>query len=172
MFPGTLEVTEDRQYRECGLIHISDACFECFKRIEEQRLQLMNETRLQQSDRKDQFVDDAINAISSDDGLLILWDDMFELEDFRRADNLRKSAEHRKRVLQRKQVAAVRSDHVTYQEIVSDKSHSKASSHQKLSTFASKHVADGMAKVYLQAKLHKLCLACGVTTRVSGLSEG
>ena len=82
----------------------------------------MNETRLQQSDRKDQFVDDAINAISSDDGLLILWDDMFELEDFRRADNLRKSAEHRKRVLQRKQVAAVRSDHVTYEEMVSDKS--------------------------------------------------
>ena len=75
MFPGTLEVTEDRQYRERGLIHISDACFECLKRIEEQRQQLMNETRLQQSDRKDQFVDD---AISSDDGLLILWDDMFE----------------------------------------------------------------------------------------------
>ena len=75
MFPGTLEVTEDRQYREHGLIHISDACFECLKRIEEQRQQLMNETRLQQSDRKDQFVDD---AISSDDGLLILWDDMFE----------------------------------------------------------------------------------------------
>ena len=75
MFPGTLEVTEDRQYRERGLIHISDACFECLKRIEEQRRQLMNETRLQQSDRKDQFVDD---AISSDDGLLILWDDMFE----------------------------------------------------------------------------------------------
>ena len=49
MFPGTLEVTEDRQYRERGLIHISDACFECLKRIEEQRQQLMNETRLQQS---------------------------------------------------------------------------------------------------------------------------
>ena len=43
----------------------------------------------------------------------------------------------------------------------------KVSSHQKLPTFASKHGADGMAKVYLKAKLHKLCLAYGVTTRVA-----
>ena len=33
--PGTLEVTEDRQYRERGLIHISDEAFECFKVIED-----------------------------------------------------------------------------------------------------------------------------------------
>ena len=32
-FPGSLDVTEERQYRERGLLHISDEAFVCFKRI-------------------------------------------------------------------------------------------------------------------------------------------
>ena len=38
-FPGSLDDTEDRQYRERVLLHISDGAFACFKRIEQIRVE-------------------------------------------------------------------------------------------------------------------------------------
>jgi len=45
-FPETLQVTENRQYRERGLLHISDATFSFFLRLEQLRVNTINETTL------------------------------------------------------------------------------------------------------------------------------
>jgi len=55
--PGTLEVTEDQQYRERGLLYISDEAFECFKILENLRVQQMNLSRLSGSNMKASFAD-------------------------------------------------------------------------------------------------------------------
>ena len=62
--PGTLEVTEDRQYRERGLIHICDEAFECFKVIEGIRVHAMNMSKMMSSDQKAEFADDAVKTIN------------------------------------------------------------------------------------------------------------
>lgn len=65
-FSDSLEVTEDRQFRERGLLHISDQAFCCFKRIEEIR----DRDRLVPGNRSD-FLDVVIEKIQCDE---ILWD--------------------------------------------------------------------------------------------------
>ena len=72
-FPGTLEVTEDRQYRERGLIHITDAAFRFTIRMETMRVALLNTNRIKQCGSNG-FVD---NAIVADDELVSLWADIF-----------------------------------------------------------------------------------------------
>ena len=57
------------------------------------------------------------------------------LRDFRRAYNLKKTAEHRKRVLQRKQVAAQCNDHPKFVDIMEDRSAGKQISHNHLYSF-------------------------------------
>ena len=47
-YPETLEVTESRQFREKGLVHISDACFLVSVHLEQLRVDFMNSTKLQQ----------------------------------------------------------------------------------------------------------------------------
>ncbi|KXJ26048.1 hypothetical protein AC249_AIPGENE6460 [Exaiptasia diaphana] len=86
------------------------------------------------------------------------------LRDFRRAYNLKKSAEHRKRVLQKQQVASVKRDHVSYNEIVKDKSEGKKISHSRLFSFVNQYKSDGIQKVYKKPALINLCKAYGVTT--------
>lgn len=76
-FIETLDVTEDRQYRERGLLHISDKSFLFFRRLEELRINLMNVARLQQTTDKEGFVDATIAAVKNDDELALLWDDIF-----------------------------------------------------------------------------------------------
>lgn len=76
-FSETLNVTEDRQYQECGLLHISDKCFLFFQRLEELRINLMNVARLQQTTHKEGFVDATIATVKNDDELALFWDDMF-----------------------------------------------------------------------------------------------
>ena len=49
---GTLEVTEDQQYRESGLLHISDEALLCFKILQNPRVQQMNLSRLAGSNLK------------------------------------------------------------------------------------------------------------------------
>ena len=68
-FPATLEVTEVRQYRESGLVHVTDACFEFFKAVEEKRVQLLNTTRLQNCHDNSDFTDAAIREIKNDAGV-------------------------------------------------------------------------------------------------------
>jgi ATP-dependent DNA helicase PIF1 len=47
-YPDTLQVTENRQYRERGLIHISDSAFDFFLMLEQERVDNINEQRLKQ----------------------------------------------------------------------------------------------------------------------------
>ena len=87
------------------------------------------------------------------------------LKDFRRAHQLKKTSEHRKRVLQRQQVATVRKDSIPFDEIVSDHSSGKKSSHRRLQVFGEKHGAVGLGKIYKKEQLSKLCSAYGVPVR-------
>lgn len=76
--PGALEVTEDRQYRERGLIHISDEAFSCFKIIEELRLHEMNRSRLMYPGQQADFADIAIQKIRGDTALAAAWRTAFK----------------------------------------------------------------------------------------------
>ena len=48
----TLDVTEARQYRERGLIHISDNAYRFFLAMESERLKLINNHKLKKTKRK------------------------------------------------------------------------------------------------------------------------
>ena len=79
---GTLEVTEDRQYRERGLIHISDKAFECFKVIEDIRVRATNMSRMMSSDQKAEFADNAVKTIKDDATVAATWKAAFrDVED-------------------------------------------------------------------------------------------
>ena len=45
-YPGTLAVTEERQFRGRGLTHISDEAYVFFLEVEALRVELLNENRL------------------------------------------------------------------------------------------------------------------------------
>lgn len=87
------------------------------------------------------------------------------LKDFRRAYQLKKTSEHRKRVLQRQQVATVRKDAIPFERIVRDNSPGKQSSHRSLRVFVEKHGASGLGKIYKKDQLVKLCRGYGVVVR-------
>lgn len=89
------------------------------------------------------------------------------LRDFRRACRLKKTAEHRKRVLQRKQVAAERNDHPKFETILTDRSIGKRVSNRHLHFFAQKHGLVGMKRVYTKQQLVKFCSAYGFPVRTS-----
>ena len=89
------------------------------------------------------------------------------LRDFRRAYQIKKTAEHRKRVLQRKQVATQRSDHPKFATIEEDRSMGKQVSHVKVRAFVLKHGFAGLNRVYKKEQVYKLCQAYGVQVRTS-----
>lgn len=72
--PGTLEVTEDRQYR----LHISDEAFECFKTLKNLRVQQMNLSRLTGSNMKASFAENAVHVIQSEATLSSSWKAAFK----------------------------------------------------------------------------------------------
>ena len=76
--PETLEVTEDRQYRERGLLHISDEAFGFFNILESLRVQEMNMSRLIGSNDKACFNDTAPETILNNPTLGSAWRDCFK----------------------------------------------------------------------------------------------
>ena len=62
IFPETLEVTEDRQFRERGLVHISDNCFQMFMYLEQVRVNLLNNHMLYK--HKEDLIDNAYYVMS------------------------------------------------------------------------------------------------------------
>lgn len=64
--PGTLDVTEVRQYRERGLRHISDEAFYFFKRLEEIRVEQMNTAKMASLANKEARVDNTIQLANAD----------------------------------------------------------------------------------------------------------
>ena len=89
------------------------------------------------------------------------------LRDCRRAYHLKKTAEHKKRVLQCKQVAAQCSDHVISTDIIRDRSARKQISHNHLHSFVQKHSVAGVKRVYIKDPLGKLCNAYAIRVQTS-----
>ena len=87
-FPETLEVTEARQYRERGLLHISDEAYLFFVCLEEKRVRLLNMHRFRKE--KEDMVQNALNNLSKDEDVLAYWKKCFSTADFSTADSKRR----------------------------------------------------------------------------------
>ena len=59
----TLAVTEARQYKDRGLVHISDACFKVFLYMEQLRVDLMNASSLQK--RKQNLISSTLDVMNA-----------------------------------------------------------------------------------------------------------
>ncbi|XP_078384429.1 uncharacterized protein LOC144666877 [Oculina patagonica] len=189
-YPETLEVTEARQYRGRGLLHISDEAYLFFIHLEGRRVELLNQQRLQEEMEK--MVETAMRELARDGTIKVNWrrcfvtrdaegnTDLLEtmlgnllfyylnmgtsqfLRDFRRAHQVKKSVELRKRVLQRQERTKERTDKLPFEEIVKDRSNRKHVSHGRLAGFIEKHKDAGLGRAYLKSKLILLCEAYNV----------
>lgn len=75
----TLEVTEARQFRARGLVHISDHCFLVFMHMEQLRVDLMNSMALQKF--KQDLVMNAYKEMVNNKELETLWIACFPSKD-------------------------------------------------------------------------------------------
>ncbi|KAK3700475.1 hypothetical protein QZH41_004729 [Actinostola sp. cb2023] len=143
-YQATLDVTESRQYRERGLIHISDEAFEFFMLLEQNRVEMLNKKRLR--NLGSEMIEKTLEEMKGSDELNSKWKDCFDedssilysqelkeevfkevvtrhvhmganqfLRDFRLEYKIRKTAELRKRVLQRQKKAKERQDMVKFE---------------------------------------------------------
>jgi len=147
-FPETLEVTEGRQYRQRGLLHISDHGYLFFLELEKKRVKLLNQQILKKE--RDKMVEVALAELNADETLKTSWYSCFHdvdvkenkeligkmlqtilmyyinmgaaqfLRDFRRECSIQKSAELRKRVLQRREKNKEKTDSVPFQVSILD----------------------------------------------------
>ena len=79
MFPETLQVTEGRQYRERGLLHISDQAYIFFMELEKRRVELLNFHILKRA--REEMVEMALVELKADQELKMSWLQCFENED-------------------------------------------------------------------------------------------
>ena len=82
-FPETLEVTEARQYRKRGLLHISDEAYLFFVCLEQKRVRLLNIHRFRKE--KENMVQNALNNLSKDKDVLACWKKCFSVADVTRS---------------------------------------------------------------------------------------
>ena len=75
----TLQVTEARQYRERGLIHIEDAVYKFFMYLEKQRVHLLNDHMLLREGAN--MVEEAHRKLIQDDEISLKWQQCFKSED-------------------------------------------------------------------------------------------
>lgn len=90
-------------------------------------------------------------------------------------DRLKKSAEHRKNVLQKKQRLEEKKAAVPFEEIVKDVSENKVTSHHRLLTFIDKFGSEAFVKSLTKKELLQLCKAYGlfdVTMRLTKSNLG
>ena len=78
-FPETLEVTEARQYRQRGLLHISDEAYLFFLKLEKRRVELLNLYVLNRA--REEMVELALVELRADQELKDSWLSCFELVD-------------------------------------------------------------------------------------------
>lgn len=74
-YKETLQVTQERQYREAGLIHVSDELYKFTLAMEQMRSNLMNTTSLRHL--KGELVKETLTSIQHSEELLTLWGDCF-----------------------------------------------------------------------------------------------
>ena len=82
MFPETLQVTEGRQYRERGLLHISGQAYIFLIELEKRRVKLLNLHILKKARNK--MVEMAMADLKADQELKTSWIQCFENEDIRK----------------------------------------------------------------------------------------
>ena len=75
-FSGTLQVTEARQYRQWGLLHISDEAYLFFSNLEQRRVDLLNMHILKRA--CEGMVEAAVNSLSEDKELKSTWTKCFK----------------------------------------------------------------------------------------------
>ena len=77
----TRQVTEGRQYRERGLIHIKDAVYPFFMALESNRVRLLNDQAMRREGCN--LVEVAYQKLSSREDLRVKWQECFSEEDAR-----------------------------------------------------------------------------------------
>ena len=77
---------------------------------------------------------------------------------------MKKSAEHRKKVLQKQQQVLQKRSAVSVEDISCDQSEGKISSHNRLVTYINKFGQDAFQRIYTKQELTRLCGAYGVET--------
>ncbi|KAJ7369766.1 hypothetical protein OS493_036552 [Desmophyllum pertusum] len=190
--PETLEVTENRQFRERGLLHISDPAYTFILKLETLRVELLNTHRIRHYEAKSEFVDNALKSVLKNQEVKSAWDAVFHdahpdkkrtnylmqllqgtcgwplhssSRIFGELTNSRKPPSTEKGSCKRQQVATVRKDAIPFERIVRDNSPGKQSSHRSLRVFVEKHGASGLEKIYKKDQLVKLCRGYGVVVR-------
>ncbi|CAB3980189.1 ATP-dependent DNA helicase PIF1, partial [Paramuricea clavata] len=71
LYAETLQITEGRQYRERGLLHITDNTYHFFMILEQKRVELLNINRLHQENKE--MVSKAIAVIDKDTSIRRCW---------------------------------------------------------------------------------------------------
>ena len=77
---------------------------------------------------------------------------------------MKKSAEHRKKVLQKQQQVLQKRSAVSFEEISCDQSEGKISSHNRIVTYINKFGQEAFQRIYTKQELTRLCAAYGVET--------
>lgn len=75
--PETLEVTENRQFRERGLLHISDPAYNFILKLEILRVELLNTHRIKHYEAKTDFVENALKTVLGNQDLKSAWNEIF-----------------------------------------------------------------------------------------------
>jgi len=78
-YKDTLQVTEARQYRERGLIHIEDAVYKFFMALENERVKLLNDQTMRREGTN--MVEVALKTITNNRELKVKWTKCFNVED-------------------------------------------------------------------------------------------
>ncbi|KXJ08430.1 ATP-dependent DNA helicase PIF1 [Exaiptasia diaphana] len=186
-YPKTHSLTENRQYLSRGLIHVEDCVYEFFLDLENFRINVLNNARLRMF--KEKLVDHALAEVLKNDSLIEKWQTCFPsnidkvivkdiyslivlryiragtgqfLRDYRLAHRLKKSAEHRKNVLQKKQRLEEKKASVPFQDIAIDTSENKISTHHRMLVFIEKYGVSAFVKTMTKEQLIKLCSAYGI----------
>ena len=76
--PETLRVIESRQYRERGLLHISDSAYAFFMLLEQERVDRINSSKL--AALKKNMIDDSIEKVSGNKSLFLHFNEIFYSE--------------------------------------------------------------------------------------------
>ncbi|KXJ28667.1 hypothetical protein AC249_AIPGENE19458 [Exaiptasia diaphana] len=189
---SSLNVTEEKQYRNRALLHIEDKVFEFFLDLEGTMVEYVNEQRLMQF--KEHIIDNALTSMKDSKKLKDKWLECFPykigvsnkgailkifkmvvekyvhmgadqfLRDFRRAHRIKRTAEHRKKVLERQKPREVKTAVCTIDDMKADTSPGKVTSHHKIINFVEKFGEAEFVKAYKRTELVTLSKAYGVST--------
>ena len=80
-FPETLEIIENRQYRNRGLLHVPDHVFMFIRALEDLRIQILNESWINMMEEKSEIINHALNEMLKSGLLTQKWMQCFNESD-------------------------------------------------------------------------------------------